>query len=646
MCHMTDRPNPERDASSSPVNALIELVAAIAAAANERALLAAVMGHLQRWRPDAARLRHVVGRAEERPSSAPLAAAWSSGHALSDMSEETYFALVAGWGAVLDAPRLVADVAADAAEDPVLAAAAAAAGVRAVAVLPLHNVRHGGWQGLLTLTWTAPHAFTAEERDVYRLVMSAVAVQLGGLRTSEALRASLAEREQLQDVTRRLNVASTLEDRLRVLTELAPAADEAEVVLCTFESDPDGQPTWLTVLRVLPAGDRPLMSEVGARYYLPDIPFARLYLSSPDAPLLIGDIASDPRVDDYSRSLYARNGVRSTILMALTLQGRWVGLLNFSWLRPLEFGERERWMYQALAKQVALLLDSSLMVDRLRASLRETQQKERVMRTILDHIPTGVIFLEAPSGRPILTNPAAARLLGREIDAETTSAMAPRMYSIVFPDSDTPIPPDQIVGLAALTRGELEAGEVDVLPPGGDRRHLALNAVPMIGEGRVVENVILVLNDMTARKRADHERARLQGEVIRVQAAALAERSSPLIPITDDILVLPIIGSIDVERGQQVLETVLQGTSQRRTRVAIIDITGVPSVDTQAGAALTSAAQALRLLGVEPVLSGIRPEVAQMLIGLGVRLDGITTCGTLQSAIQFALRRLGRPSIG
>lgn len=155
--------------------------------------------------------------------------------------------------------------------------------------------------------------------------------------------------------------------------------------------------------------------------------------------------------------------------------------------------------------------------------------------------------------------------------------------------------------------------------------------------------------DITPIKEAQHERERIlqsrQEEIIRTQRAALAELSSPIIPITDEILVLPIIGSLDTERGQQVLETVLQGSSQSRARVAIIDITGVRTVDTKDTAALTNAAQALRLLGVTPILTGIRPEVAQTLVSLGISLDQIATLSTLQAGIKYALRHLGKSHV-
>jgi len=124
--------------------------------------------------------------------------------------------------------------------------------------------------------------------------------------------------------------------------------------------------------------------------------------------------------------------------------------------------------------------------------------------------------------------------------------------------------------------------------------------------------------------------------------ASLAERSSPLIPITDDILVMPLVGSIDEERRQQILETALAGTRSTAAKVTILDVTGVPALDARAAAALTRTAQALRLLGVLPVISGMRPEVARTLVALDVPLAGIATCGTLQAAVLYALQQLGK----
>lgn len=146
--------------------------------------------------------------------------------------------------------------------------------------------------------------------------------------------------------------------------------------------------------------------------------------------------------------------------------------------------------------------------------------------------------------------------------------------------------------------------------------------------------------DISDRQRAEAERVALQEQVIAAQGAALRELSTPLIPISDDVVVMPLIGSIDSGRAQLVLETLLTGVAERQASTTIIDITGVSVVDTQVANALIRAAQAVKLLGARVILTGIRPEVAQTLVNLGVDLFGIMTRGTLQSGIAEAL---GRP---
>ncbi len=102
---------------------------------------------------------------------------------------------------------------------------------------------------------------------------------------------------------------------------------------------------------------------------------------------------------------------------------------------------------------------------------------------------------------------------------------------------------------------------------------------------------------------------------------------------------MPLIGALDSRRTQQILETLLQGIATSQATVAIIDITGVPIVDTHVANALIQAARSVKLLGAQVMLSGIRPEVAQTLVGLGIDLSGIVTSSTLQSGIAHALRR-------
>lgn len=154
------------------------------------------------------------------------------------------------------------------------------------------------------------------------------------------------------------------------------------------------------------------------------------------------------------------------------------------------------------------------------------------------------------------------------------------------------------------------------------------------------QQLIAFVRDISEQQRAEEERAAFQQQVIAAQQAALRELSTPLIPIADGVVVMPLIGSIDSSRAQQVIEALLNGVAELRAQTTIIDITGVPIVDTQIANALIRAAQAVKLLGAQAILTGIRPEVAQTLVGLGVDLGGIITRSTLQSGIAEALSQL------
>ncbi|WP_437971330.1 PAS domain-containing protein [Sorangium sp. So ce260] len=148
--------------------------------------------------------------------------------------------------------------------------------------------------------------------------------------------------------------------------------------------------------------------------------------------------------------------------------------------------------------------------------------------------------------------------------------------------------------------------------------------------------------DITARKEAEREQARLREAVIQSQARLLAELSTPLIPLSDGVLAMPLVGSLDRARAERVVDTLLRGIGASGARIAILDITGVPTVDAQVAEALLKTARGVQLLGAEVVLTGIRPEVAQILVELDAALTGIVTRGTLQDGIRYASQRTPR----
>lgn len=130
-------------------------------------------------------------------------------------------------------------------------------------------------------------------------------------------------------------------------------------------------------------------------------------------------------------------------------------------------------------------------------------------------------------------------------------------------------------------------------------------------------------------------------EIIRAQTVAINELSAPIVPIYNSVLVLPLIGAIDSRRAVLLMESLLDGVARRQASIVLLDITGVPIVDTGTAHHLIQAARAVRLLGAQIVLVGIGPEIAQTIVQLGVDLSGIVTRSDLQAGFAFALEQLG-----
>lgn len=147
-------------------------------------------------------------------------------------------------------------------------------------------------------------------------------------------------------------------------------------------------------------------------------------------------------------------------------------------------------------------------------------------------------------------------------------------------------------------------------------------------------------DELAERERSERERSRLQEEVIQFQEARLAELSTPLIPINDKVMVMPIIGTVDQSRAARLVEAALTGAHRTRAAAVILDVTGLRDVNASAIDSLLQTARALRLLGTTVVLSGISPEVANTVVSLNVDLSAIVACGTLESGIAYAVERV------
>lgn len=262
--------------------------------------------------------------------------------------------------------------------------------------------------------------------------------------------------------------------------------------------------------------------------------------------------------------------------------------------------------------------------------LLQLQQSEARFREMAENIGEVVWMVNYPDYDLAYLSPSFEEVWGR-------SCASLYAGEISFLDA---IHPDDIQHVSAKLAKQAEGTyneEYRIIRPDGSVVWIRDRAFPIHDEQGNVTRVVGIASNITEQKQAIAEQQRLQESMIQLQAATLAELSTPLIPISDRVMVLPLIGALDTQRTQQVLTTLLEGVAERQAQVVIVDITGIRVVDTQVANTLIQAARAVRLLGARVMLTGIRPEVAHTLISLGVDLSDLDTAGTLQSGIANVL---------
>lgn len=168
------------------------------------------------------------------------------------------------------------------------------------------------------------------------------------------------------------------------------------------------------------------------------------------------------------------------------------------------------------------------------------------------------------------------------------------------------------------------------------RTELSSDPAALMEENWVVTELLDKLGMHTVKT---YQKAR--EDVIRRQQEELLELSTPVVKLWEGVLALPMIGTLDSARTQMVMESLLQRIVETGSEIAIIDITGVPTVDTLVAQHLLKTVTAIRLMGADCIISGVRPQIAQTIVHLGVDLQGVITKASLADALSLALKRSG-----
>jgi PAS domain S-box-containing protein len=184
-----------------------------------------------------------------------------------------------------------------------------------------------------------------------------------------------------------------------------------------------------------------------------------------------------------------------------------------------------------------------------------------------------------------------------------------------------------------LNRGEFNSGEYKRIGKNGREVFIQASYNPILDLNGKPMKVLKIASDVTEQKRLEAERTK--------QAALIMEMSTPVMRLWDSILLLPIVGLVDSKRVQLIMETVLQKILDYQAKVIILDIQGVPAVDSAVANHLIKVTKATRLMGCTCIVTGISPEISQALVNLGIELTDILTQSTLKDGVSTSLEKVG-----
>lgn len=303
--------------------------------------------------------------------------------------------------------------------------------------------------------------------------------------------------------------------------------------------------------------------------------------------------------------------------------------------RVLELERRISDLQQQMARDAAEM-------EQLRARADEYERIAGILHTLADNIPDWVLVKDR-NHRYRFANKAYAASLHMQPD----EMLGKDDIELGFPEYNVKGDPERgIRGFWADDRQVMESGEPLIIPRdiatiNGEEHIFFTSKLPLKDGQGDIWGVLVLCHDVTDQHAASEaKRQSMEHEaLIAAQQAAIRELSTPLIPVADGVVVMPIIGTVESTRALQIMETLLTGITQYHAHTALLDITGVKVIDTQIAAALVRSAQSARLLGTDVILTGISPEVAQTLVHIGADLGALKTHSSLQRGIAYALQR-------
>lgn len=241
-------------------------------------------------------------------------------------------------------------------------------------------------------------------------------------------------------------------------------------------------------------------------------------------------------------------------------------------------------------------------------------ENEPPYETLVEYAPVGV-FLAESDGDLVYANDRLASLLEFESPADLVSTND----TINYVD---PVDEDTVTELIE-SRGEVDSFDTEILTERGDAIEVRLTAIAENGQ------VFGFVREITARKELERKTEE--------QAKAILEVEIPVVQVWDGVTLATVVGTLDTNRAQRLTEELLTSLMDDKSEVAILDITGVGTIDTATAQHLIETVNAVTLLGSEVVITGINPEIAQTMVNLNITMDEIRTKASLADGLKLAL---------
>lgn len=294
---------------------------------------------------------------------------------------------------------------------------------------------------------------------------------------------------------------------------------------------------------------------------------------------------------------------------------------------------------------IGLIIRDITAQQQVAQTLRDSQQR---MADIINFLPDATFVIDT-EGRIIAWNRAIEQMTG--LVAKDMLGKNNYEYALPFYGERRPVLLD--VALQISRKPELvdmydnikHQGDNFIseayMPHMGEGIYLIATAAVLYNADGEAVGAIEILRDFTERKQAEEEQAKLRQEIIEAQRQAIQELSTPVIPVMSGIIVMPLIGNIDSQRAGDLMRTLLAGISEHRAKVVILDITGVPIVDTGIAGHLDKTIQAARLKGARTIITGMSDAVAETFVDLGIDWSRVETLRDLQTGLEVALKNVG-----